>query len=148
MANTAALLSQLQACKAEINLLTLQQMSWTAKYESNAAKLARWQQKEESWYEAYDDCMDGEGTDGTDPTVLHGVEYAPDCETAATNYANVKVCEYCIIDEQLNELAEMDCEYESMQSMIEALLAEKQAYKQSLESAVQNAAQDTGLIGK
>ena len=37
MANTAALLSQLQACKAEINLLTLQQMSWTAKYESNAA---------------------------------------------------------------------------------------------------------------
>lgn len=145
MANTAAMLSAYLACKTEINLLTLQETRWTAKYESNAAMLAKHQKQEEKWWEAYDKCMEGKN-DGTEGVTHNGRTFNPDDKNAATNYANLLVCEYCELDERLIELTDLDTEYSSMKEVLEVSLTEKRAYADSLKGVVQNGAQETGMI--
>ena len=62
----------------------------------------------------------------------------------ADAYAHAKVKQY---NEELSlELAEMDIEYDTMQTMYEAMLEQLRAQKDSENTAVQNAAQDTGLL--
>lgn len=141
MANTAALLGTLLNTKADINYYTQQQIYWSGKYEMNSAKLEKQVKYEEKWQSAYDSAIDNT-TDYTAGGVT--VKKGNQNTQLADAYAHAKVKQY---NEELSlELAEMDVEYDTMQTMYEAMLEELRAQKDSENTAVQNAAQDTGLL--
>ena len=143
MANTAALLGTLLNTKADINYYTQQQIYWSGKYEMNSAKLEKQVKYEQKWESAYDDaknedkeCKIGNNTWKAKNQTLS--------DKLADEYAHAKVKQY---NEELSlELAEMDIEYDTMQTMYEAMLEQLRAQKDSENTAVQNAAQDTGLL--
>ncbi len=141
MANTAALLGTLLNTNAEINYYTQQQIYWSGKYESNSAKLEKQVKYEEKWESAFDSAIDNtkELTAGN-VTVAENNQN----EQLADAYADAKVKQY---DEELSlELAELDVEYDTMQTMYEAMLEQLRAQQDSLETATSTAAQDTGLL--
>ena len=141
MANTAALLGNLLNTNADINYYTQQSVFWNAKYEANSAKLEKQVKYEEKWESAFDSAIDN-------TTEMHAgnitVAKGNKNEMLADKYAHAKVKQY---NEELSlELAEMDIEYDTMQTMYEAMLEQLRAQKDSENTAVQNAAQDTGLL--
>ena len=141
MANTAALLGTLLNTKADINYYTQQQIYWRGKYEANSAKLEKQVKYEEKWQSAYDSAIDNtKDLTAGGYTVKSGNQNTQ----VADAYAHAKVKQY---NEELSlELAEMDVEYDTMQTMYEAMLEQCRAQKDAENTAVQNAAQDTGLL--
>ena len=144
MANTAALLGTLLNTKADINYYTQQQIYWSGKYEMNSAKLEKQVKYEEKWESAYDSAIDNtKDLTAGGYTVKSGKNQTLS-DKKADEYAHAKVKQY---NEELSlELAEMDIEYDTMQTMYEAMLEQLRAQKDSENTAVQNAAQDTGLL--
>ncbi len=141
MANTAALLGNLLCKKADINYYTQQQMFWSGRYESNAAKLKEQVKLEEKWYSAYDSCLHGDSNGNQ--VKYKETTYAMN-ETDAEKYANIKVDDY---DQDLSEeLAELDVEYSTMQTMFETFLEAARAEKDATQTATSNAAADTGIL--
>ena len=141
MANTAALLGNLLNTNADINYYTQQSIFWNAKYEANSAKLEKQVKYEEKWESAFDSAIDN-----TKELTAGGIKVSANNknEMLADKYAHAKVKQY---NEELSlELAEMDIEYDTMQTMYEAMLEQLRAQKDSENTAVQNAAQDTGLL--
>ena len=149
MSNTAALLGNLLTVNADINYYTQQQIYWSTKYKANSAKLAKQVKFEEKWEQAYDSAMDG----GRTTALKMAGQETPflDKEVAGTDaqarqWADYKVSEY---DAELSlELADLDIEYDTMQTMYETLLEELRAEKDSDKQATSTAAQDTGLLGQ
>lgn len=141
MANTAALLGTLLNTKADINYYTQQKIYWSGKYEANSAKLEKQVKYEEKWQSAYDSAIDNtKDLTAGGYTVKSGNQNTQHADA----YAHAKVKQY---NEELSlELAEMDIEYDTMQTMYEAMLEQLRAQKDSENTAVQNAAQDTGLL--
>ena len=141
MANTAALLGTLLNTKADINYYTQQQIYWSGKYEMNSAKLNKQVNYEEKWQSSFDAAIDN-----TKDLTAGGitVKSGNQNKQVADAYAHKAVSKY---NEELSlELAEMDIEYDTMQTMYEAMLEQLRAQKDSENTAVQNAAQDTGLL--
>ena len=145
MSNTAALLGTLLNTNADINYYTQQQLYWSQLYEANQVKLNKQVKYEEQYGSAYDSAMNNT----KELTANHGdisVVVAQDnqIESIADQYAHAKVYQY---DEALSEeLANLDLEYDTMQTMYEALLESLRAQKESEKSATQQAASDTGLL--
>jgi hypothetical protein len=146
MANTAALLGNLLSVNADINYYTTQQIYWTNLYDANSAKLSDQVKYEEKWNSAYDSAKDttrdmSATHDGVTVKVSEGCS-----DSAATNYANVKVYQY---DEaRSEELADLDMEYDTMKTMYDTLLEELRADQEADKTATSTAAQDTGLLGQ
>lgn len=141
MANTAALLGTLLNTNADINYYTQQQIFWSGKYEANSAKLEKQVKYEEKWESAFDSAIDN-----TKELNAGGVRVGENNknEQLADAYAHAKVKQY---NEELSlELAELDVEYDTMQTMYESMLEQLRAQKDSEKTATQNAAQDTGLL--
>ena len=141
MANTAALLGTLLNTKADINYYTQQQIYWSGKYEANSAKLEKQVKYEEKWESAFDSAIDN-----TKDLTAGGytVKSGNQNKQVADAYAHAKVKQY---NEELSlELAEMDIEYDTMQTMYETFLEKARAEKDTEQTATQNAAQDTGLL--
>lgn len=141
MANTAALLGSLLNTNADINYYTQQQIFWSGKYEANSAKLSKQVKAEEKWESAFDSAIDN-----TKEISCGGVKVSANNknEQLADAYAHAKVKQY---NEELSlELAEMDIEYDTMQTMYESMLEQLRAQKDGQKTATQNAAQDTGLL--
>lgn len=141
MANTAALLGNLLCTNADINYYVQQQIFWSGKYEANSTKLNQQLKYETKFESAFDSAIDN-----TKELSCRGVKVAEGntSEVIADEYAHAKVREY---DEELSmELAELDMEYDTMKCMYESLLEQMRAQQDSEKSAVQNAAQDTGLL--
>ena len=142
MSNTAALLGSLLTCNADINYYTQQQIFWSKRYEANAAKLEEAVNHEEKWYEKYDKCLEGKN-DGKDCVTYKGKPYEM-TECDAIRYANDVVGE---LDEaMMEELADLDIEYDTMKCMYETLLEGLRAEQEGLKTATSTAAQDTGLL--
>ena len=141
MANTAALLGTLLNTNADINYYTQQQIFWSGKYEANSAKLEKQVKYEEKWESAFDSAIDN-----TKELNVGGVRVAEGNknEMIADAYAHAKVKQY---NEELSlELAEMDVEYDTMQTMYESRLEQLRAQKEGQKTATTSAAQDTGLL--
>ena len=141
MANTAALLGNLLNTNADINYYTQQQIFWSAKYEANSAKLNKQIKYEEKWESAFDSALDNtrELTAGG-ITVYEGNTD----EMLADKYAHAKVEQY---NEELSlELADLDIEYDTMQTMYETMLESLRAQQEGEKTATSTAAQDTGLL--
>ena len=141
MAATAALLGTLLCTNADITFYTQQQIFWANKYEANAAKLGEQQSLEEKYWDAYDKCYYAE----EDKEVKIGSQvFASNCESSAIEYANLKVKNFD--EELLNELMELDVQYETMKLMYETQLEALRAQKEAEETAAAEAAKDTGLL--
>ena len=141
MAATAALLGTLLCTNADITYYTQQQIFWANKYEANAAKLGEQQNLEEKYWDAYDDCYYAED----DKKVkINGSPQANNNEAAAIEYANYKVKNFD--EELLDELMELDVQYETMKLMYETQLEALRALQESEKTATSTAAQDTGLL--
>lgn len=141
MANTAALLGTLLNTNADINYYTQQQIFWSGKYEANSAKLSKQVKYEEKWESAFDSAIDY-----TKELTAGGVKVGANNknEQLADAYAHAKVKQY---DEELSlELAELDVEYDTMQTMYESMLEQLRAQQEGEKTATQNAAQGTGLL--
>ena len=142
MAATAALLGTLLCTNADITFYTQQQIFWANKYEANAAKLGEQQSLEEKYWDAYDKCYYAED----EKEVKSGSQvFANNCESSAIEYANLKVKNFD--EELLNELMELDVQYETMKLMYETQLEALRAQQESEKTATSTAAQDTGLLG-
>ena len=142
MAATAALLGTLLCTNADITFYTQQQIFWANKYEANAAKLGEQQTLEEKYWDAYDDCYYAE----EDKKVkINGTPQENNNEAAAIAYADYKVKNFD--EELLNELMELDIQYETMKLMYETQLEALRAQQESEKTATSTAAQDTGLLG-
>ena len=141
MANTAALLGTLLNTNADINYYTQQQIFWSGKYEANSAKLSKQVKYEEKWQSAFDSAIDNT-KDYTAGGVT--VKAGNQNEQIADAYAHAKVKQY---NEELSlELAELDVEYDTMQTMYESMLEQLRAQQEGQKSATSTAAQDTGLL--
>lgn len=141
MAATAALLGTLLCKNADITYYTQQQIFWANKYEANAAKLADQQSLEDKYWDAYDDCY---YADDDKKVKINGVEQSNNDEAAAINYAHYKVKNFD--EELLDELMELDIQYETMKCLYETELEALRAQQEALKTAASTAAQDTGLL--
>ena len=142
MAATAALLGTLLCTNADITFYTQQQIFWANKYEANAAKLGEQQSLEEKYWDAYDDCY---YADDEKKVKINGVEQSNNDEAAAINYAHYKVKNFD--QELLDELMNLDIEYETFKLMYETQLEALRAQQEGEKTATSTAAQDTGLLG-
>ena len=142
MAATAALLGTLLCTNADITFYTQQQIFWANKYEANAAKLGEQQTLEEKYWDAYDKCY---YADAEHQVKIGSQEFTCNCECSAIEYANLKVKNFD--EELLDELMELDIQYETMKLMYETQLEALRAQQESEKTATSTAAQDTGLLG-
>ncbi|MCQ2743732.1 MAG: hypothetical protein MJ230_02910 [bacterium] len=144
--STAAQLGNLLMTDADINYYIQQQIYWNNKYEGNAAKLAKLVKVEENWNKQYDSAGDASRSSALK---MNGYVFL-DKEVAGTDaqceeWAYYKVAEYN--KELLDELAELDIQYDSMKTMYDTLLEALRAEQQGNEQSTSAAAQDTGLLG-
>lgn len=142
MANTAALLGNLLSINADINYYTQQSISWNKLYEANSAKLEDQVNYEKKWEKAFDDYMDTDKK--IDAYGFHAEKGQTRNESVADAYAHAKVKQYN--EELLNELQDLDIEFDTMRQMMDTMLEELRAEKESAKTATSNAANDTGLL--
>ncbi len=141
MSNTAALLGNLLAINADINYYTQQSIYWNSKYEGVSAKLEEQVKYEEKWEKAYDDAI------GNDKEKRCGsITVAIDNQNTsiADAYAHAKVKQFN--EELLEELEDLDIDYDTMRQTMDTMLEELRAQKESAKTATSTAAQDTGLL--
>ena len=143
MANTAALLGNLLSVNADINFYTQQSIYWNQKYEANQKKLEAQTKLEQKWEDAYDDAYSATKDIKMNKAVFIQEGEQHNAEKAKI-YADWKVEKY---DEELmEELSELDVEYDKMKTMYDTLLEELRAQKDADKQATSTAAQDTGLL--
>lgn len=137
--STAAALANLLRIKSDINHYTQEQIYYSTKQESVAAKLSKQVKAEEKWENAFDDIMYGENDKKVGGRTYHAGR-KPDAEA----YAEMKSKHY---DEELKlELEALDIEYDSMKESLEGILTELRADEEGAKQLVQTEAQDTNLL--
>ncbi|MBR6127367.1 hypothetical protein IKQ21_06750 [bacterium] len=141
--NVAAQLGNLLSVNADINYYTQQSIFWNQKYEANQEKLEVQTKLEQKWEDAYDDAYSA-----TKDIKMNGNVFIHEGEKhnmeKAKAYADWKVEKYDA--ELMEELSELDVEYDTMKTMYDTLLEELRAQKDADKQAVSTAAQDTGLL--
>ena len=132
---------------ADLNYYTMQLNEWSAKYEANSEKLQKQVKAEDKYIDAYDDAINhGEGDK---ELKAGGKKWVAKDQTnvskkTAEGYAHAKAKNY---DESLSlELAELDIEYDTMKTLYEALVTQKQAEKDSDKQNATTQLQDTHLL--
>ena len=143
MANVAAQLGNLLAVNADINFYTQMQLYWSHMYEANQEKLQEQVKCEEKWESAYDSALGNERELKAGGIV---VQKDNQSERLADAYAHSKVSKYNV--ELSMELAELDIEYDTIKTALEAQLELLRAQKDADKQSVSTAAQDTGLLGQ
>lgn len=146
--STAALLATLHMKTADLNYYVQQQIFWAKKYEDVSAKLNNMSNLEEKWEEKFD-----EGMCPDKKIKFDRQTYGPDddgnvkCmdEHTAKRYADSKVKGYDAA--VLEELTELDIDYETQKNTYETLQKELQAEVDSLKEKVGQEAGQTYLIG-
>ena len=152
MADVSALLAQYLSVKSQISYNQLQQTKWADLHESMSAKLSTQTKAEEQWQEAYDTAeekaLNGEEVKKPGGGILlakseKGVSGSK-AQKIAYEYAELKVPNYD--PEKLDEYAELDMQYDLMQSTYDTLLDELNAQAESLKTTLGNATKDTGML--
>ena len=159
----AAPLCQLFKIQAEKNAIALREMINANRLDANSKKLTKMQKYQETYEKAYNDVMCPENEKdiklgGQNYVVLeknkkgnvvathyydaNGVEC--NAEKAALAYAKAKAPNYD--EDVLNELSDLDLEYETIKEMCETLLESLNAQRQNQQALVSERAKDTHLI--
>lgn len=150
MADVSALLAQYLSVKSQVSYNQLQSTKWADLHEAMSAKLSRQTKAEDQWISASDVIVDSQGqkeikdkngklicSNQSDKTI-------EPVETNAIAYANWKVPEYD--PEKLDEYAELDMQYDLMQTTYETLLEQLNTQAESLKTTLGNATKDTGML--
>ena len=153
MADVSALLAQYLSVKSQINYYQLEETKWAGLHEQMSAKLSKQTKAEDKWNSASDTAEDNcykesqavayKGTTlkrKTDPEIKNAVQV----QRIATSYANLIAPTYDPL--KLEEYAELDMEYDLMQSTYETLLEQLNAQAEQLKSTLGNATKDTGML--
>ena len=149
MADVSALLSQYLSVKSQVNYNQLQSTKWAGLHEAMSAKLSRQTKAEEQWISASDNVVDNNGQKDIKigSTVYCSKEQefgSAQIEANAIKYADIKVPEYD--PEKLDEYAELDMQYDLMQTTYDTLLEQLNAQAESLKTTLGNATKDTGML--
>ncbi len=149
MADVSALLAQYLSVKAQVSYNQLQSTRWSELHSAMSAKLSRQTKAEEQWNDAYDAVVDGQGDKKITGKNGETISYDNDTkvsnvEEKAIEYANWKVPSYD--PEKLDEYAELDMQYDMMQTTYDTLLEQLNAQAESLKSTLGTAAKDTGML--
>ncbi len=149
MADVSALLAQYLSVKAQVSYNQLQSTRWSELHSAMSAKLSKQTKAEEQWNNASDAVVDGQGSKkitGKNGETISRNDDTPvsNVETKAIAYANWKVPEYD--PEKLDEYAELDMQYDTMQTTYDTLLEQLNAQAESLKTTLGNATKDTGML--
>lgn len=152
MADVSALLAQYLSVKAQVSYNQLQSTKWADLHSSMSAKLSRQTKAEEQWNDAYDTAEEKaqNGEEVRRPgggILLAKNERGANGNKAAQvayEYAELKVPEYD--PEKLDEYAELDMQYDTMQTTYDTLLEQLNAQAESLKTTLGNATKDTGML--
>ena len=138
----AAQLGNLLNVQADLNYYTMMLNQWSAKYEANSEKLQAQIKYEEKFIGKVEDAQD---PDKQIKCAFGNKDKGEVWDDAkAEQYGHYAVKQY---DESLSlELAELDIEYDTMKTMYEALVTQKQAEKDSDKQSTATAMQDTHLL--
>lgn len=135
----AALLAQWNMLNGEYNYYTQQQIFWANKYTDSSAAVKRWETKEDDWYEAKDNAE--EKIDEADDHKYKGY-------TDAVKYANDKVGKLDEIQAQLDELTELDINYETQKEAFNILMTETKAQMDAINERLnKDASENPGSMG-
>lgn len=151
MADVSALLAQYLSVKSQIGVYQLQQTKWSNLHENMAAKLSTQTSAEGKW-ESSSDAAEEACFDESKEVKVKNQVLKPKSQTVssqkaqniAVKYADLKVPQYD--PEKLEEYAELDIQYEMMQSTYDTLLEELNAQAETLKSTLGNATKDTGML--
>lgn len=152
MADVSALLAQYLSVKSQIGIYQLEQTKWANLHENMSAKLSNQTSAEGKW-ESSSDAAEEACTDTSKEIKAKGtvLKYKGEEITStkkqqekATSYANLKVPQYD--PTKLEEYAELDIEYDMMQSTYETLLEQLNAQAETLKSTLSEATKDTGML--
>ena len=138
-------LGSLLNAQADLNYYTAQLTHWTAKYEANSEKLEKQVKAEDKWNSSFEAAIDNtRDLKASSGGVQIIVEEGNVNESTAKKYADAKVSQY---DEELSlELAELDIEYDTMKTLYEALVTQKQTETDSTKQSAATAFQNTHLL--
>lgn len=139
---TSALLSQLLAEKANLSFYTIEQVKWSEKYTGIQKKVAAEQKKQTLYEKAYDSAIDN-----------NKELKAGNITVCANNTNTYKAEQYALAksdydERELEELNDLDCQYEMQKTLYETLMEETKAKIKSLESTTSQAAQSTEILGQ
>lgn len=152
MADVSALLAQYLSVKSQVSYNQLQSTLWADKHEAMSAKLSQQTKAEEQWTEAYDTAeekaLNGEevkkpGGGTLLPKNDNGVSGSKATQIAY-QYAELKVPNYD--PDKLEEYAELDMQYDLMQTTYSTLLEQLEGQAESLKTTLGNATKDTGML--
>ena len=152
MADVSALLAQYLSVKSQIGIYQLESTKWANLHENMSAKLSRQTSAEEKWESSSDAAEEACGATDKEikvkgKTILgkpHPVQDANATQIYATSYANLSVPQYN--PDKLEEYAELDIEYDMMQSTYETLLEQLNAQAETLKSQLSESTKDTGML--
>lgn len=155
MADVSALLAQYLSVKSQINYNQLQETKWAGLHEQMAAKLSKQTTAESKWESSSMDANDKLTSSGQKFEYSgNGVKISKSdsdrawtdakAQASAEAYAYAKVKNYD--PNKLDEYAELDIQYDTMQATYETLLESLNAQAESLKSTLSNATKDTGML--
>ena len=147
--NTSAILAQYLSVKAQISYNQMESSKWAGLHENMASKLAKQTKAEERWNKASDSIIENNGEKnikiGNDIYCEKDVVYGDTkIESKAIEYAKAKAPTYD--PEKLEEYAELDINYDLMQTTYETLLSQLEAQGETLKTSLGNATKDTGML--
>ena len=126
----AGLLAQYMSIKNQLAYNQLQQTRWNDLATSMEKKLSQQEGYEGKWEDAYGKCEDAYDPNGNSSSLVYrgqtyiengrpNSKFGSKIEIVATKYADAKVPNFS--KEKLDEYADLDMEYQTMQNMYDAL---------------------------
>ena len=140
-----ASLATILRIQADLSFNTRALDNLTLEMDANTAKLEDQQKWEKKWETAFDNAQDEDKTCKIGNTTWKEKGEVLD-DRRADAYAHAKVKKYN--EELLDELTELDMEYDSRKTMLEASITELQAEKDSWKQQASTEFQDTHLLGQ
>lgn len=140
-----ASLATILRIQADLSFNTRALDNLTLEMDANTAKLEDQQKWEKKWETAFDNAQDEDKTCKIGNTTWKEKGEVLD-DRRADAYAHAKVKKYN--EELLDELTELDMDYDSRKTMLEASITELQAEKDSWKQQASTEFQDTHLLGQ
>jgi len=132
--------------QADLNYYTQQLEIWSAKYSANAEKLHKMQSYEEKWEGKYDDVEHATKKITCKGQIVVDENCNIQSGWSAKKYADLMV--YQFDRDELETLTELDMNYDTIKTTIEAQIEMLKAQKESEKTNLTEATQDTGLNGQ
>ena len=139
-----ASLAALIRTEMDISFATRELDKLSLEMDANTAKLEEQQKWEKKWEKAFEDGQDDDKAINSCGYHKEKGEHWSDAKADA--YAHAKVKKYD--EDLLDELTELDMDYDSRKTLLEAEITEKTAEKDSWKQETSTEFQDTHLLGQ